>query len=56
MAKIEVIRFFSTWDASGVVSGQVGDKLEVGRGTAERLVRQGFAKKARTRKVKGNGE
>jgi len=50
MVKIEVLRFFSTWDATGVIVGNKGDKLEVGGGTAKRLIKQKFAKKWRPKK------
>ena len=48
--KLEVLRFFSTYDASGVIIGEEGDKLEVGGATAKRLIKQGFAKKWRPKK------
>ena len=52
MAKVKIValRFFSTWEASGIIEAKKGDELEVGGATAERLVKQKFARKWRPKK------
>jgi len=54
--KLIVLRSFSAYDATGVVSGFEGDKIETGEGTAKYLIKGGYAKKARPHKVKEKGE
>ena len=56
MKTIIITRNFNTWDASGVVSGEKGDKLEVRGGTADRLIALGLAKEYVPRKEKEKGE
>jgi hypothetical protein len=40
--KVKVIRPFSTWDATGKISGVEGDIIDVYRSTGLRLINQGF--------------
>jgi len=54
--KIVVLRFFSSYDATGVVGGSKGDILEVGEGTAKMLIQSKFAKKWRPEKKEKKGE
>ena len=53
--RVKVIRPFSTWDATGKVSGSQGEVLDLYVSTALRLINQGFVidyEQAERRKAK----